>query len=623
MPNERTTESIVRDHLIKRGVAGQLLEEQTSDNVRVRRALARASKGGEGIGKPEFILRLPDHPDLVVVIECKASTSKHESATRSQPQHFAVDGVLLYASELSKEFDVIAIAVSGTSHSALKVSTFRWLHKAPSAEELIGPHGAIKKLTSTAELVRCLTFDPAVRARSFLEVMDFSRDLHNYMRDHAKISEAEKPLVVSGVLLALRDEAFQAAWRKLKTKTLGREMLSAIQREAEAAFLDLEKQKVMLQPYSFLETHPALNRERDGEWPLRKLVRDIEEHVWPFISTYKDIDILGRFYGEFLRYVGGDKKGLGIVLTPHHITELFTAIAGVTPTDTVVDTCCGTSGFLIAAMAAMDNVVGDDEKLRREIRQHKLIGVEDQPHMFALAVSNMLLRGDGKANLYRSSSFDPATTKRLMTPSKRHARPTVGLINPPFSQKGDGLHELDFVAHLLHVLAPGGRAVVVLPMSCAIEPHPIKDQILAEHTLAAAMSLPNDLFAPVGVVTIALVFEAHRPHVNSPRKTWLAMWKDDGFVKMKHKGRIDARGVWLQVRERWLSAYHSQKVEAGVSLSRRLTASDEWCAEAYLTTDYAALSVADVEKALRSYALFAHLHRMERVAEDDDEVHDA
>lgn len=623
MPNERTTEAIVRIHLTTAGVEGQVIEEQTSDSPRVRRALARASKSGNGAGKPEFILRLPDYPDLVIVVECKANLSQHESKKRDQPQNFAVDGVLLYASELSKEFDVIAIAVSGTSKSNLKVSTFKWLNKAPTGDELVGPNGPIQKLVSVADLVRFLTFDPVVRARSFSDVMDFSRELHNYMRDHAKVSEAEKPLVVSGVLLALRDEAFLAAWRKLKPKTLGREMLAAIKREAEAAFLDSDKQRVMLQPYSFLETHPALNREKDSEWPLRKLVRDIEEHVRPFITTYEDIDVLGRFYGEFLRYAGGDKKGLGIVLTPHHITELFTAIAAVTPNDTVVDTCCGTGGFLIAAMTAMDSIVGDNDKLRRDIREHRLIGVEDQPHMFALAVSNMILRGDGKANLYRSSSFDPVTTEVLQMPNKRHARPTVGLINPPFSQKGEGLHELDFVANLLNILAPGGRAVVVLPMSCAIESHPAKAQILANHTLVAAMSLPNDLFSPVGVVTIALVFEAHRPHAATPRKTWLAMWKNDGFVKMKHKGRVDAYGRWQQIRAQWLDAYHSQKIKKGVSISKRLTAKDEWCAEAYLPTDYSSLTAEDVEKALRSYAVFSHLHRLGRVEEDDETVTDA
>jgi hypothetical protein len=49
--------------------------------------------------------------------------------------------------------------------------------------------------------------------------------------------------------------------------------------------------------------------------------------------------------------------------------------------------------------------VTEDEAKR--IRETGLIGVEQQPHMFALAASNMILRGDGKANLYQGSCFDP------------------------------------------------------------------------------------------------------------------------------------------------------------------------------------------------------------------------
>src|SRR5665213_1081034 len=97
MPNERTTEDIVRRHLQKHGVADQIVEEQTSDDPKIKKALARASKGGGGIGKPEFIVRLRDDPDFLIVIECKADPSKHASAKRDKPSIYAVDGVLLYS----------------------------------------------------------------------------------------------------------------------------------------------------------------------------------------------------------------------------------------------------------------------------------------------------------------------------------------------------------------------------------------------------------------------------------------------------------------------------------------------------------------------------------------------
>ena len=64
-------------------------------------------------------------------------------------------------------------------------------------------------------------------------------------------------------------------------------------------------------------------------------------------------DVLGRFYGEFMSYSGGNGQTLGVVLTPKHITELFADLADIKPEDNVFDPCCGTAGFLIAAMHRM------------------------------------------------------------------------------------------------------------------------------------------------------------------------------------------------------------------------------------------------------------------------------
>lgn len=119
----------------------------------------------------------------------------------------------------------------------------------------------------------------------------------------------------------------------------------------------------------------------------------------PFTLDHYDFDIIGNFYGEFIRYTGGDKQGLGIVLTPKHVTELFSDIAKVNKNSVVLDICAGTGGFLISAMKKMTENVSADEK--RHILTNSLIGIEQEPQMFALAVSNMILRGDGKTNLYQ------------------------------------------------------------------------------------------------------------------------------------------------------------------------------------------------------------------------------
>jgi type I restriction enzyme M protein len=116
MPNERKTETLVRETLRVHGYFEDeaiTVDEQRSDNPRIKKLLAMASKGGRGGGQPEFIISSSRHPDFLIVIECKGDPGKHESLTHDKFAEYAVDGALLYASYLSREYDVLAIGVSG------------------------------------------------------------------------------------------------------------------------------------------------------------------------------------------------------------------------------------------------------------------------------------------------------------------------------------------------------------------------------------------------------------------------------------------------------------------------------------------------------------------------------
>lgn len=612
--NERITEDFVRAHFKEERKWNLIIEEQKSSDPAINKLLKEASKKGKGLGKPEFIIRTAQLARFLIVVECKGNVSKHESQHRDRPADFAVDGVLHYAGYLAKSYDVVAIAVSGQKKSQLATSAFRWPYGSGSPTTLVDAHGPVTTLRGFAEYYRLLSFDPTVRSRDLETLLALSRELHNYMRDYAKVSESEKPLLVSGILIALRDDAFRKNYGSYKPDVLPAELTAAIQRELEAAQLPGAKVKNIIQPYSFLATHPELARVAGGEQqaPLLQLTAKLDHELRPFMLAYEEIDIVGQFYAEFLRYAGGDKKGLGIVLTPRHITELFAKIANVGPDDTVVDTCCGTGGFLISAMSEMDRKAAANVDVRALIRSRRLVGVEHQPHMFALAASNMILRGDGKANLYQGSCFDDAITSALVEPNDgrkdpTHDRPNVGLINPPFSMKGEGLHELNFVLHMLNCLKPAGTGIAVLPMSCAIAPHPLRDELLAKHTLVAVMSLPPELFAPVGVVPCMMVFRAHQSHSASPQSSWFAIWRDDGFVKVKNQGRVDRDQRWAAVRDQWLSAYFDRVTQPGISISKKVSSADEWCAEAYVETDYSSLTEARFSEVVKQFAVFRAL----------------
>ena len=71
-----------------------------------------------------FIISFPALPDDIIVVECKADSKFHESTDGENPSTHAVDGALHYSAFLSKEYNVIAIAVSGSKLGKLKVSSF-------------------------------------------------------------------------------------------------------------------------------------------------------------------------------------------------------------------------------------------------------------------------------------------------------------------------------------------------------------------------------------------------------------------------------------------------------------------------------------------------------------------
>lgn len=85
MRNERLTEGIVRDHFKNDALFKSIKwEEQRSSNKMISKLLIGNSKtGGKGSGAPEFIISFPTDSRYLIIIECKASPSFHESKTRN------------------------------------------------------------------------------------------------------------------------------------------------------------------------------------------------------------------------------------------------------------------------------------------------------------------------------------------------------------------------------------------------------------------------------------------------------------------------------------------------------------------------------------------------------------
>src|SRR3989344_7200424 len=555
MANERITENIVRKKLEATGITdinGFLIEEQKSQNPVIEKLLKKASKSGNGAGKPEFIISQNNNRDFLLVIECKADFKKHISSTKDQYKDYAVDGVLLYASHLAQEYNIIAIAVSGQTKNELKISTFIF-PKGFGAYSILTDTRKIliDDIISWQDYIRFATYDESLAKSRKSDLNKFSRDLHDYIRDYGKITEAQKPLLVSGILLALMEKGFKVAYPKYEEAELAKKTFQAVKDIIGMAKLGVNqerKKNAIINAFRFIEDHPELQKidRKKNESPLAHIVREIDNEVRPFTQDHYDYDIIGNFYGEFIRYTGGDAQGLGIVLTPKHITEIFADLAKLNKNSIVLDTCCGTGGFLISAMKKM--TAGASEIERLKILENSLIGVEQEPSMFALAVSNMILRGDGKTNLYQGDSL-----KDQNIIEKVKDKADTGFINPPYSQKGEDVSEWHFIIQMLDLLKTKGTGIAIVPMALAIDiKNPIREKVLKNHRLEAVMSMPDDLFYPIGVVTCMMVFTAHVPHESDKHhESWFGYWKDDGFKKVKKEGRVPTPR-WEKIREEWI-----------------------------------------------------------------------
>ena len=611
MSNERLTEDFVRDHFKSDPLFGAIkLEEQKTSIPKAKQCLAHASKNRTGkTGYPEFVISFPALPDDIIVVECKADIKFHESTQRDDPSRYAVDGALHYSSFLSQEYNVIALAVSGTNKKQMKVSSF--YQKRNQKEEIEED----EKLLTVFSYITLFRDDVQALSIESAEITKTAIDLNVELNAYS-IVEYERCTLISALLLALHNQSFKASYKttsstkqlKPMPRRLARSIMTGIGNVLEDNDIDIDRTNSMIGEYAKINNYRISKSEKikkkraaeeEPNYVLRDLTERLEKSILPLIAMGdRGYDILGRFYREFIRYAGTDKK-TGLVLTPQHITDFVGDVVNLNANDVVYDSCCGTGGFLISAMKRMASLAENDAEKKVYIKRNQLVGMEKRTDMFTYACSNMMMSGDGKAHIYQGDSFSPDNVELV-----KALKPTVAFLNPPYDVGEVG--QMEFIEGALSCLQPGGRCAAVVQMSCATSTSTaavrIRERLLDRHHLLGVFSMPSDLFHPAGVITCIIVFQAHRPHP-SDYKVCFGYFKNDGFRKTKHMGRVD-EGRWGAIKARWLNCYLNRESVTGLSVLKAVTALDEWCAEAYMETDYTTIRKEDFEQALREYVAF-------------------
>lgn len=603
MANERITEEIVRSHFKEdRMYRDIFFEEQKSSHLRIQKYLVFASKSGDGVGKPEFIISFKNKSlsNLVLIVECKSNVLKHESISKEKYKDYAVDGVLLYSSYLSQGYDVISIAISGEKREMQKVSTYLQLKGASRAESLNKD-----MLMAISDYIDLFRNNESKKSISLNELLAYSRKLNDYLHNK-KIKESQRSLLISGVLIALENQPFREGYKLYDDSyELSRYLATTISNQLRRSGLQEQKIENLDTAFSFIKSHPSLSEESTT---LKHIISQIETEILIFIKNNNYYDALGQFYIEFLRYANSD-KGLGIVLTPPHITSLMADLVFADKNSVVFDNCTGTGGFLISAMSRMiDDAAGDSIAIE-SIKRNQLIGIEYQEDILALAISNMFIHGDGKSNIYGGDCFDETLIKKIGTSFK----PNAGLLNPPYKTQKNDKEELEFLFNNLNILERGSYCAAIIPISIVLAKkgirYELKKKLLKEHTLVAVLSMPDELFlnSHANVITCIVVIKAKIPHKNVD--TYLGYWKDDGFIRLKNRGRVDS-GRWTEIRKIWIDSYTNKKCLAGLSIMKKLSAGDEWCAEAHMPTDYSLLKRLMFEESIKKFSTYLFFNEL-------------
>lgn len=590
MPNERKTEQLVRTLLKEKGYANNnliIIEEQSSDNPKIDKLLKNASKGGSGKGYPEFIISFKNNPKDLILIECKATISKHESKDRKSYKEYAVDGVLLYASYLKDFFNVTAIAVSGQNEKEKKISSFLWLKKSYTFKKI--EDNTILTPDEISTIVKKES-KPISENELIKRAIEYNSFLNTY-----SIPEVERCTLISAILISLQDKPFLSSYQMYSNNQhLIENLINACKRVLKQNHLDDEKTAVIIDEYSKFKnnvsfTSQTFYNKKSKQDEVNKILRDfiilINENILPYIHN-SQFDVLGKFYTQFIRYAGTDKK-TGLVLTPSHITNFFCEIADLDIDDVVFDECCGTAGFLVSAMNYMLKKAGNNTQKKTQIKSSQLLGIEARSDMFSHACSNMMMRGDGKSHILYGDCFKEENINKI-----KEQKPTKAFLNPPY-QDGNADEQLEFVENAINCLVKDGLCIAICQMSTTVsnkkEVLQVRERLLSKHTLEGVFTMPTELFHPVGVNTSILIFKAHNKHPKA-KKSFFGYFKDDGFVKTKNQGRVDKNNKWNSIKRIWLNAYMNKENIPGLSVMQEVTKDDEWCAEAYMETDYSTFS---------------------------------
>lgn len=402
-------------------------------NEDILTALSTASKeqnGKEGYPDRIYFNKIEK---LLILVEEKTKISAHNLDSIKKG---AVEGIKWFLSffnnEIFKNYKILGIAVSGDLNDEYghKFSCYTIKNKKIDF---------LPEITNfTTEENFLSIFNTFNEEEAIKTVSIVSKTINNLLRN---IDSQKRPVLLSALMISLfKTKDYENTFVNLYKNMSGKDILSNLYGKVKEI---LEKENVPTEKIEVLKAELdtiANDRVLQTTDILKTILEKLEKDVIPLFNnsffTKSNYDVMGKFYEEFLRYAGVSNVKKGIVLTPRHITNLFTKLVPIKSDDVILDLCCGTGAFLIAGMNRIISLIessGRSDKIEaiKNVKEKQLLGFELNTTMYICAISNMLFRGDGKSNIYNFDSIKDERTNKILEKMK----PTIGFINPPYSGK--------------------------------------------------------------------------------------------------------------------------------------------------------------------------------------------
>lgn len=484
-----------------------------------------------------------DMPEAIVKLnenEFWAIESKRDKKDIDTALNEAIDQYAKKINQSGKIKCIIASGVAGNDTDGYKVinkylKNGKWetiLFNGKTKNILLSKNQA--RYILEHDTINWLEFPDLPETKYISAAVEINEILHN-----AGINKNKRARFIAGLVLSLSvDEEIDLTTGN--TKLLVKNINNLIERKLE------EVKKENFIDFLKLELPPSTENHIKYRQAIIETLKELQTlDIKNAMASGKDV--LGEFYDKFLKYGNGAKE-IGIVLTPRHITKFAVEVLNVKFNDYVLDPACGTGGFLVSAFDYVRNSA--TPKQIDEFKNYHIFGTDQDDEVIALALVNMIFRGDGRNNMNEGNCFQKSiekTNKDGFVTGKFDVRSgnvppknpiiTKVLMNPPFALKKGDEKESDFIDYALSQMEDGGILFVIVPISVMVEGSGKnwRKELLENNTVLSVVTFPEDLFYPVSVGTIGVFVKKGIPHDFDNQKVYFARAIFDEFRKKKGK----------------------------------------------------------------------------------------